>query len=170
MIMEIISFVQDILHSYVRDSGTPNAEQEQELHNQILLIELDHMRDVKGYTAILAKWAKQLDLFGRLIFRPQSSKGVLILLLGQESRIRDFEKRLRTSKVDVDSQGRPCKEKMLKVLCSEHWEESGEGGIPDEKDFQVCETVDDLELKRLFCSVPKLAEVFEKHVKKLKTS
>ena len=31
--------------------------------------------------------------------------------------VKTFEKRLRTCKVDVDSRGRPCKERMAKVLC-----------------------------------------------------
>ena len=34
-------------------------------------------------------------------------------------RIKSFNQNLKTQNVDIDSRGRPCKEKLSKVLCCE---------------------------------------------------
>ena len=56
--------------------------------------------------------------------------------------VKTFEKRLRTCKVDVDSRGRPCKERMAKVLCE------SKVVLSDVRpgSFEVCE-VDDLRIE-----------------------
>ena len=43
----------------------------------------------------------------------------LLLLSPLVSALRSFEARLRTRSVDVDSRGRACKERMMRVVCSD---------------------------------------------------
>ncbi|GAB5575282.1 RWD domain-containing protein 3 isoform X1 [Prionailurus iriomotensis] len=62
------------------------------------LLHLDHMRAKTKYVQTVEKWASDLQLTGRLMFMVE----YLILQ--------------KTSKVDVDSSGKKCKEKMISVL------------------------------------------------------
>lgn len=84
------------------------GEQEQE-QEQVLLLRLDHMRDRPGYSRTLRRWARELGLAGRLLFcgGGRCSRGlILVLLEGPAGGAREFQKRLRTCNVDVDSAGR----------------------------------------------------------------
>lgn len=171
MIMEIISFVRDNLGSFLDSTSPENSCLQPDLdqalpptnqdQKRLLLIELDHMRDVKGYSQTLAKWTKQLGLSGRLVFTRgyQLPRGVLILVIGEECQTREFEKRLRTTKVDVDSQGRPCKEKMLRILCCRDWDVS-------EAEESSRGTLITSSLEELVVAMPELSEVLDQHVKK----
>jgi hypothetical protein len=83
-----------------------------------LVVHLDHMRDRKMYTKILNQWARQLSLHGA-VFSPIVAKvsvnlykDVLVVLEGGAQELREFGRRLRTQTVDVNAQGKPCKERM----------------------------------------------------------
>ncbi|EDL82066.1 rCG28845, isoform CRA_a [Rattus norvegicus] len=77
------------------------------------LLRLDHMRARTKYVKVVEKWASELRLTGRLMFM---GKMILILLQGDRSNIKEYLILQKTSKVDVDSSGKKCKEKMISVL------------------------------------------------------
>ncbi|XP_071983844.1 RWD domain-containing protein 3 isoform X2 [Engystomops pustulosus] len=80
----------------------------------ITLLHLDHMRAKNKYVKTLEKWTSDLRLTGKLMFM---GKIILILLQGDKSDIREYLVLQKTCKVDVDSTGKKCKERMISVLC-----------------------------------------------------
>ncbi len=89
------------------------------------------MNNPSKYIQYLQKWCKELSLSGKLIFiLPNSQKStndrstrIFHILEGDISSFDTFLKRSKTVKVDVDSKGNKCKEKMMKVL----WKGEGKG-------------------------------------------
>ncbi|XP_068098692.1 RWD domain-containing protein 3 [Hyperolius riggenbachi] len=79
-----------------------------------VILHLDHMRAKNKYVKTVEKWTVDLNLTGRLMFM---GKIILILLQGDRSSIREYLVLQKTCKVDVDSSGKKCKEKMISVLC-----------------------------------------------------
>ncbi|XP_070642160.1 RWD domain-containing protein 3 isoform X2 [Bos indicus] len=77
------------------------------------LLHLDHMRAKAKYVKTVEKWASDLRLTGRLMFM---GKIILILLQGDRNDIKEYLILQKTCKVDVDSSGKKCKEKMISVL------------------------------------------------------
>lgn len=114
MLYQLAEWMRDNVHQFQSLKEETKSEPD-EVTDHVLLIELDHMRDRKNYSNTLKSWARDLCLSGRLII----AKRISILLGGKLDDLKCFEKRLRTSKVDVDSSGKKCKEKMMKVLCCE---------------------------------------------------
>ncbi|KAM7054152.1 RWD domain-containing protein 3 isoform 1-T1 [Molossus nigricans] len=78
------------------------------------LLHLDHMRAKNKYVKTVLRWASDLGLTGRLMFM---GKVILILLQGHRDTIKEYLVLQKTSKVDVDSSGKKCREKMVSVLC-----------------------------------------------------
>lgn len=79
----------------------------------VTLLHLDHMRARTKYIKTVEKWASDLRLTGRLMFL---GKIILILLQGDRNSIKEYLILQKTSKVDVDSSGKKCKEKMISIL------------------------------------------------------
>ncbi|XP_004699300.1 RWD domain-containing protein 3 [Echinops telfairi] len=79
----------------------------------ITLLHIDHMRAKTKYVRTVERWASELRLTGRLMFM---GKIILMLLQGDRSSIKEYLLLQKTSKVDVDSSGKRCKEKMISVL------------------------------------------------------
>ncbi|KAI1883093.1 hypothetical protein AGOR_G00241690 [Albula goreensis] len=77
------------------------------------LLLLDHMRAKAKYIKIIEKWTSELELTGRLLM----GKLILILLQGTRKSIKEYLHLQKTVKVDVDSTGKKCKERMMSVLC-----------------------------------------------------
>ncbi|XP_047436081.1 RWD domain-containing protein 3 isoform X2 [Mugil cephalus] len=85
-------------------------EREEETWTSVLL--LDHIRSRNHYVGLLERWSLQLHLAGRLLL----GQIILVILQGSRCDIKEFCRRLKTVKVDVDSSGKKCKERMMKVL------------------------------------------------------
>ncbi|XP_060754150.1 RWD domain-containing protein 3 [Neoarius graeffei] len=79
----------------------------------VALLHLDHMRSKVKYIKLIEKWTSELGLMGRLF----TGRPILILLQGTKESIKEYIHLQRTVKVDVDSSGKRCKEKMMRVLC-----------------------------------------------------
>jgi hypothetical protein len=79
---------------------------------RLLLCALDHMHDQAGYSRLLFEWAGELGLRGRLLL----GSAILLLVEGEAKEVRRLLLLLRTRTVDVDCRGRPCKERLLRVL------------------------------------------------------
>ncbi|CAH1776001.1 unnamed protein product [Owenia fusiformis] len=102
--------------SATNDIGACVRANDTESSNWTALLSLDHMRSKTKYIKTIKKWVDQLGLQGRLIFQ---GKLILILLQGHKESIKEYLTLQRTVNVDVDSKGRSCKEKMMKILHEE---------------------------------------------------
>ncbi|XP_070563705.1 RWD domain-containing protein 3-like [Ptychodera flava] len=117
MIMDLIMWVKQHIWMYITTSDGDKTEASTLKEPTCLaLLHIDHMRSAQKYIKIIASWAKELDLSGRLLIQGNL---ILLILQGLRSAIKEYVRRQRTQKVDVDSHGRSCKEKMLSVLCEE---------------------------------------------------
>lgn len=78
------------------------------------------MRDYKNYSKTLNQWTSQLNLQGKMIqkksLNSEMIKSVYLILIGNSNSLSEFSKRLKTHNVDLDSKGKPCKEKMSRNL------------------------------------------------------
>ena len=84
----------------------------------VCIAKLDHMRNEQRYLKVLNSWAKELTIHGKIFHTGLRSIYVIIVGMSAAS-VNEFLKRWRTQSVDVDSQRRPCKEKLLSVLCQQ---------------------------------------------------
>lgn len=122
------------------------------------LLHLDHMRSKAKYIKLIEKWASDLSLTGRLFM----GKLILILLQGTKENIKEYIHLQKTVKVDVDSSGKRCKEKMMSVLCE----------IPQSEEkilmstFEVKDILSLDDLKREFDFVG-LNELYDQYVSSL---
>lgn len=98
----------------------------------VCVLALDHIRSRNRYVSLLERWHKQLQLNGRLLL----GRDILVLLKGKRTNIKEFCCLLKTVKVDVDSSGKKCKERMMKVLIetpsSDSTEQSFQGFVVKE--------------------------------------
>ncbi|XP_008300296.1 RWD domain-containing protein 3 isoform X2 [Stegastes partitus] len=78
---------------------------------------LDHIRSQNRYIGLLERWSHQLQLSGTLLL----GQSILVILQGFKPDIKEFCRRLKTVKVDVDSSGKKCKERMMKILIESPW-------------------------------------------------
>ncbi|KAG8436770.1 hypothetical protein GDO86_007742 [Hymenochirus boettgeri] len=122
MIHDLVVWTQQNLNNIivVPESSTLDGHNPLSLDTSIdeapwtILIHLDHMRAKSKYVKTVEKWTSDLKLCGRLMFL---GKIILILLQGDRKYIKDYLVLQKTCKVDVDSNGKKCKEKMASVLC-----------------------------------------------------
>lgn len=67
-----------------------------------------------AYAERISSLARDCNIGGLLVLLPE--RKFCIALKGQENAINDWEHRMRTENVDVNSRGKPCKERMLVEL------------------------------------------------------
>uniref|UniRef100_A0A3B5JX54 RWD domain-containing protein 3 n=1 Tax=Takifugu rubripes TaxID=31033 RepID=A0A3B5JX54_TAKRU len=80
--------------------------------DRTVVLLLDHIRDRRRYIKLLERWTHQLQLSGMLFL----GRSILLILQGDRLQVKEFCRLLKTVKIDVDSSGKKCKEKMMKVL------------------------------------------------------
>ncbi|XP_029474148.1 RWD domain-containing protein 3 isoform X2 [Rhinatrema bivittatum] len=120
MIHELLLWMQQNPKQIIEQSETYNSQSALPMGRiteddmWMVLLHLDHMRAKVKYVRTVEKWTSDLELTGRLMFM---GKMILILLQGNRKNIKDYLIIQKTSKVDVDSCGKKCKEKMIRVLC-----------------------------------------------------
>ena len=83
-----------------------------------VLCHVDHMRDGKGYRKWLRKAsaAAECNLMVKACDSNSKRQLIIVSIMGEESDVKRVLKRWRTSRVDVDSNGKPCLERMMTVL------------------------------------------------------
>ncbi|XP_037355621.1 RWD domain-containing protein 3 isoform X1 [Talpa occidentalis] len=121
MVHELVLWLQQNLRHLLDQPETRNGSEKCALATNmteddglwITLLHLDHMRAKTKYVRTVERWASDLKLTGRLMFM---GKIILILLQGDRNSIKEYLILQKTSKVDVDSSGKKCKEKMISVL------------------------------------------------------
>ena len=76
------------------------------------LMKLDHIRSTTRYYKFFKEAANQFQVNIKLI---RCKKLIYILVCGSDVSLKEYIKGHRTSLVDVDSNGKPCKERMLQI-------------------------------------------------------
>uniref|UniRef100_A0A8C8S5P4 RWD domain-containing protein 3 n=1 Tax=Pelusios castaneus TaxID=367368 RepID=A0A8C8S5P4_9SAUR len=122
MVHELVLWIQQNLKHIIGQSETSVCNEKSTLSTctstedgiWTVLLHLDHMRAKAKYVKTVEEWTSNLRLTGRLMFM---GKIILILLQGERTSIKEYLILQKTSKVDVDSSGKKCKEKMISVLC-----------------------------------------------------
>ena len=136
----------------------------------VSIIHLDHMRDKRNYIKTIEAWSNELGIHGAVIFYGKLK--VLIVLLGTEVGIKSFNQNLKTQNVDIDSRGRPCKEKLSKILCCEVLSQSTASEILNEfqrknelKQSALCIlSAKDIDEVKTHFYVLKLQNLFNKYI------
>lgn len=115
MVHGLMVWLQENLSDLIKASSCHSARVRPETSEEswTALLHLDHMRSKAKYIKLVEKWASELRLTGRLF----TGKLILILLQGTKGNIKQYIHLLKSVKVDVDSSGKRCKEKMMSVLC-----------------------------------------------------
>uniref|UniRef100_A0A4W5QQZ5 RWD domain-containing protein 3 n=1 Tax=Hucho hucho TaxID=62062 RepID=A0A4W5QQZ5_9TELE len=116
MVYELLLWLQQNFTELTLNDQSQVKEVEEEGGEEetwIALFLIDHMRSKTKYIKTIEKWSSELGLTGRLFW----GKLILVLLQGARRSIKEYIHLQRTVKVDVDSSGKRCKEKMMRVLC-----------------------------------------------------
>lgn len=116
MVHQLVECLQNVevteAHRGREQEVKPSEQEEEEEEEWTTVLALDHMRSRNRYITLLERWSKQLHLTGTLLL----GRNILIILQGSRASIKEFCCLLKTVKVDVDSSGKKCKERMMKVL------------------------------------------------------
>uniref|UniRef100_UPI0037E7CE11 RWD domain-containing protein 3 n=1 Tax=Semicossyphus pulcher TaxID=241346 RepID=UPI0037E7CE11 len=113
MVHQLVEWAQQCVEVKEECKGGEEEEKEREKEEEwIAVLSLDHIRSRKRYIGLLERWSQQLQLTGRLLL----GRSILVILQGDRANIKEFCRLLKTVKVDVDSSGKKCKEKMMKIV------------------------------------------------------
>ena len=115
MIMELTMWLQENAKTFFNKPALDSARNNITADNTILLLKLDHMRNKSRYIKTITNWVGELKLNGRIFVGYM----IFILLTGEADDVREYLRRHKTCNVDVDSSGKPCKERMMNVLIQE---------------------------------------------------
>lgn len=121
MILQIAMWLQENARVFLDkpaelNSSRNDSSADDDADDTIILLKLDHMRNKSRYIKTIARWVHELNLNGRLFF---VNYLIFILLTGETGNVREYLRRHKTCNVDVDSSGKPCKERMINVLVQE---------------------------------------------------
>ncbi|KAG7221788.1 hypothetical protein INR49_028862 [Caranx melampygus] len=123
MVHQLVEWIQQ---QDVEDRGAEEEVQDDNMEERwTAVLSLDHIRSRSRYIGLLEGWSQQLHLTGRLLM----GCTILVILQGARADIKEFCRLLKTVKVDVDSSGRKCKERMMKVLMEAPSPSSCEHGL-----------------------------------------
>jgi len=110
----------------------------------VALLRLDHMRRQKPYERLICEWTQSLGISGFLLISPHL---ILIFLSARDaSAVPRYLQLHRTETVDVDSKGRPCREKMLTVLLEQQQRQQLEEEEPQFKVLYASSTAQSIDI------------------------
>ena len=113
--IDVIEFAkekyEDLKNETVKESICSDVEYE------VIVVKIDHMRKSGPYVRTLESWTQQLGLVGVLSI--SNDQGLVLLLEGDKCQITKFLLNWKTVNIDVDSRGKPCKERMIQILHRE---------------------------------------------------
>jgi len=111
MILDLIFWLQEHVVRVLEEKEEKTAPSE--AINELVVIKVDHMRNRTQYLSTLTSWTQDLDLKTAVIFL---HKLILVVSEGLSENMKEFLRRFKTSNIDVDSSGRPCKERMMSFI------------------------------------------------------
>lgn len=89
--------------------------------SSLCIVHLDHIRSETKYLKTLESWSQELAVRGRVI--NAGIHFIYIILMGCGDSLRELLRRWQTSVIDVDTCGRPCKERLMSVLCHQRMDD-----------------------------------------------
>ena len=120
MIMELVLWLQENTKAFLCFDNTSAASQYTNgsycADKIMILLKIDHMRSKNRYIKTITRWINELNLTGRLFLL---NAFIFLLLTGEASDVKEYLRKHKTCNVDVDSSGKPCKERMMNVLVQE---------------------------------------------------
>lgn len=116
IIMDLAIWLQENAGLFCNKPPLSSTRNNSTAENTILLLKLDHMRNKNRYIKTITRWVDELKMNGRVFFVGYL---IFILLTGETENVRDYLRRHKTCNVDIDSSGKPCKERMMNVLTQE---------------------------------------------------
>nr|XP_019935375.1 PREDICTED: RWD domain-containing protein 3 isoform X2 [Paralichthys olivaceus] len=131
MVHQLVEWFQQCVE--VKEEQSRGEEEGTESWTAVL--SLDHIRSRNRYIGLLERWSQQLQLTVILLL----GRHILVILQGTRPGIKEFCHLLKTVKVDVDSSGKKCKERMMKVLVETPLSCSYEHGLQrfEVKDYKM---------------------------------
>ena len=84
---------------------------------EVWVVALDHMRNQKRNIQALDQWSREFGIGGWVLV--VGRRNIFVVLVGKREGMGEMTSRWRREEVDVDRRGRPCKERMMRVL-SQH--------------------------------------------------
>ena len=82
--------------------------------NEMIIVKIDHMRNSGNYVKTLEDWTELFSLTGVLVI--SKDEGIVLMLEGEKYGISRFVQNWKSVNIDIDSRGKPCKEKMIQIL------------------------------------------------------
>ncbi|KAM7423535.1 hypothetical protein PAMA_000064 [Pampus argenteus] len=125
MVHQLVEWLQGVEVAEDCRGGEEEVRESDKEEEWTAVLSLDHIRSQSRYTGLLERWSRQLQLTVRLLLGPR----ILVILQGARANIKEFCRLLKTAKVDVDSSGKKCKERMMKVLIESPCPSSCEHGL-----------------------------------------
>ena len=98
-------------------AAKPSKSKTHSEHQSVCIARIDHMRNEVKYFKTLRSWASELEICGKIV--NAGLHAIYVILVGSTNRLSEFLRRWKTQNVDVDSQGKPCKEKLISTLCQQ---------------------------------------------------
>ncbi|XP_032374381.1 RWD domain-containing protein 3 isoform X2 [Etheostoma spectabile] len=112
MVHQLVEWLQCVEVTEKCRGGEEEVKETDREEEWTAVLSLDHIRSRSRYIGLLERWSQTLQLTGSLLLGPS----ILVVLQGARPKIKEFCRLLKTVKVDVDSSGKKCKERMMKVL------------------------------------------------------
>ena len=114
-IYAILEFAKEKYKVVKRETVKENTISNDEA--ELLVIKIDHMRRSGPYVKTLESWSDQLTVSAALFI--SNDCGIILVIEGDKRSTSKFLLNWKTQNIDVDSKGKPCKEKMTQVLYRE---------------------------------------------------
>ena len=111
----IIDFAKEAYDDFKDDDKKETRAQDME--DEIMIVKIDHMRKSGAYIRTLESWSLQLGLTTLVV--TSRDKGIILLSQGDKCQMTKFLLNWKTTNIDVDSKGKPCKERMIQILYRE---------------------------------------------------
>ena len=118
--LAIIDFSKDTYEKFKDDDRKEAIVQD--IEEEILIVKIDHMRKSGSYTKTLEYWSKELGLVTLVV--TSCDQGIILLSQGDKCQVTKFLLNWKTTNIDVDSRGKPCKERMIQILHREKVEDT----------------------------------------------
>ena len=90
--------------------------------NTVCILHVDHIRCEAKYFKALKSWSQGLSVHGKVIHA--GVHYIYVILIGRNESLQEFLHRWRAALIDVDSRGRPCKERLMSILCRQHMDDN----------------------------------------------
>ncbi|XP_057293951.1 RWD domain-containing protein 3-like [Hydractinia symbiolongicarpus] len=115
-LFNLLTWIPDKLNNYIKEKierGNSKTSCFESEKFSTALLTIDHIRSRSRYLKFMKNTSQNLQIGLELIYYQTR---IFLIVFGLSLSVKEYIKLQRTSLVDVDNSGKPCKEKMLKVV------------------------------------------------------